>query len=114
MRDCSLKGDLVLDPFVGSGTTIMAAEKVGRRCYGIEYEPAYVDVIVRRWQAYTHQDAVLLGDGRSFDEIAAERLVAPDSHVAAPAKKLAPRADESADNDWIRLCDPDYEKEKDK
>lgn len=114
MRDCTSKGDLVLDGFLGSGTTIMAAEKVGRRCYGIEYEPAYVDVIVRRWQAYTHQDAVLLGDGRSFDEIAAERLVAPDSHVAAPAKKLAPRADESADNDWIRLCDPDYEKEKDK
>lgn len=54
------------------------------------------------------------GDGRSFDEIAAERLATADSHVTAPAKKLGPPADESADNDWIRLCDPDYEKEKDK
>jgi DNA modification methylase len=50
MRDCTSKGDLVLDPFIGSGTTIMAAEKVGRRCYGIEYEAGFVDVIVRRWQ----------------------------------------------------------------
>jgi DNA modification methylase len=114
MRDCTSKGDLVLDPFVGSGTTIMAAEKVGRRCYGIEYEAGFVDVIVRRWQAYTHRDAVLLGDRRTFDEIAAERLARPDPHVAAPAKKLAPRSDESADNDWVRLCDPDFEKEKDK
>jgi len=50
IRDCSLKGDLVLDVFLGSGTTIMAAEKVGRRGYGIEYDPAYVDVSIRRWQ----------------------------------------------------------------
>jgi DNA modification methylase len=51
MRDCTSRGGLVLDPFLGSGTTVIAAEKVGRRCYGIEYEAAYVDCAVRRWQA---------------------------------------------------------------
>jgi DNA modification methylase len=50
MRDCTAKGDLVLDPFLGSGTTIMAAEKIGRIAYGLEIEPAYVDVSIRRWQ----------------------------------------------------------------
>ena len=74
MRDCSSKGDIVLDPFLGSGTTLMAAAKVGRRCFGLEYEPAFVDVAVRRWQAYTKVDAILDGDGRTFDEIAEERL----------------------------------------
>jgi DNA modification methylase len=88
MRDCTSKGELVLDPFLGSGTTIMAAEKIGRRCFGLEYEPAYVDVAVRRWQAYTKTDAILEGDGRTFDQIAAERLAAseaprtPPSHAA--------------------------------
>ena len=74
MRDCSSKGDIVLDPFLGSGTTLMAAAKVGRRCFGLEYEPAFVDVAVRRWQAYTKVDAILNGEGRTFDEIAEERL----------------------------------------
>ena len=64
----------MFDPFLGSGTTVMAGEKIGRRCFGLEYEPAYVDVTVRRWQAYTKADAILEGDGRTFDEIAAERL----------------------------------------
>ena len=53
MRDCSRRGDIVLDPFMGSGTTIVAAERVGRRAYGLEIDPLYVDVAVRRWQAYT-------------------------------------------------------------
>ena len=64
---------LILDPFLGSGTTLIAAEKTGRRCCGIEYEPRYVDVAIRRWQAFTKTDASLEGDGRTFDEIAAER-----------------------------------------
>ena len=78
MRDCTSRGDLVLDPFLGSGATIIAAEKVGRVCFGLEYEPAYVDVVIRRWQVYTKFDAVLEGDGRTFDEIEAERLVAAE------------------------------------
>ena len=53
MRDCSRRGDIILDPFMGSGTTIMAAERVGRRAYGLELDPIYVDTAVRRWQAYT-------------------------------------------------------------
>jgi DNA modification methylase len=73
VRDCTTKGDLVLDPFLGSGTTLMAAEKIGRRARGLEYEATYVDVAIRRWEAYTGRDAVLDGDGRTFDEIEVER-----------------------------------------
>jgi DNA modification methylase len=73
MRDCSRRGDIVLDLFVGSGTTIMAGERVGRRAYGLEIDPLYVDVAVRRWQAYTRRDAVLNGTSETFDEVAAAR-----------------------------------------
>ena len=73
MRDCSRRGDIVLDPFMGSGTTIVAAERVGRRAYGLEIDPLYVDVAVRRWQAYTRRDAVLKSTGETFDEVAAVR-----------------------------------------
>jgi DNA modification methylase len=76
IRDCTTRGDIVLDPFLGSGTTILAAEKVGRRGYGVEYEPRYVDVSIRRWESYTKQEAVLEGDGRTFAEVRAERLEA--------------------------------------
>jgi DNA modification methylase len=73
MRDCSRRGDIVLDPFIGSGTTILAAERVGRRAYGLDIDPLYVDVAVRRWQAYTRRDAVLTGTGETFDEAAFAR-----------------------------------------
>ena len=53
MRDCTRRDDFVLDPFLGAGTTILAAERVGRRAYGIEIDPLYVDVAIRRWQAAT-------------------------------------------------------------
>ena len=75
MRDCSVKHDIVLDGFMGSGTTLMAAEKLGRRGYGLEYDPAYVDVCIRRWEACTKLEAILEGDGRTWSEIRAERLV---------------------------------------
>jgi len=55
--DCSARGDIVLDPFLGSGSTLIAAERVGRVCCGIELEPLYVDTAIRRWQRFT-------GDGR--------------------------------------------------
>ena len=51
--DVTRRGDIVLDPFLGSGTTLMACERTGRRCYGLELDPLYIDIIVRRWQAYT-------------------------------------------------------------
>ena len=73
IRDCSSRGDIVLDPFMGSGTTILAAERVGRRGYGLELDPLYVDVAVRRWQAYTRRDATLKSTGQTFDEVAAVR-----------------------------------------
>jgi hypothetical protein len=49
--DCSARGDIVLDAFLGSGTTVIAAERTGRRCYGIELDPGYADTIIRGWQA---------------------------------------------------------------
>jgi len=65
----SSPGQAVYEPFMGSGTTLIAAETTGRVCLGIELNPAYVDVAVERWQQFTGQVAVLDGDGRSFDEI---------------------------------------------
>jgi DNA modification methylase len=76
MRDCSRRGDIVLDPFTGSGTTILAAERVGRRAYGLEIVPLYVDVAVRRWQAFTKRDALLKETGQTFDEVAETRTAA--------------------------------------
>jgi DNA modification methylase len=73
MRDCSRRGDIVLDPFVGSGTTILAAEQVGRRAYALDIDPKYVDVSIRRWQRYTRRDAVHAASGKTFDELAIER-----------------------------------------
>lgn len=69
----SSPGQAVYEPFSGSGTTIIAAEMTGRACHAIEIEPGYVDVAVRRWQDFTGQKATLEGDGRTFEEIAAER-----------------------------------------
>ena len=60
MRNSSLASQLVLDPFLGSGTTMIAAERLGRRCYGMEIEPRYVDVAVRRWEEFTGRKAELL------------------------------------------------------
>jgi DNA modification methylase len=72
IMDCSARGGLVLDPFLGSGSTIIAAERTGRRCFGLEIDPLYVDTIVRRWQAYTGEVARHAVSGRSFAEIEAE------------------------------------------
>jgi DNA modification methylase len=73
--DCSARGDIVLDPFLGSGTTLMAAERTGRVCYALELDPLYVDATIRRWQVYTGGQALNAATGRSFDEIMAEREV---------------------------------------
>jgi DNA modification methylase len=63
----------VLDPFGGSGSTLIACERTGRQARLIELEPKYCDVIVRRWQDHTGREAMLEGDGRTFGELAAER-----------------------------------------
>ena len=71
--DCSRRGDLVLDGFAGSGTTILAAERTGRVGYGIEIDPRYVDVALRRMAEYAGLEPVLAHTGKPFDEVASER-----------------------------------------
>jgi DNA modification methylase len=66
--DCTARRDIVLDPFLGSGTTTIAAERTGRACYGMEIDPHYVDVVVRRWQAFTGQVAIHESTGKPFTE----------------------------------------------
>ncbi|MES2531940.1 MAG: site-specific DNA-methyltransferase [Pseudomonadota bacterium] len=70
----SSPGQAIYEPFSGSGTTLIACEMTGRIGYAIELDPAYIDVAVKRWQAFTGKLATLDGDGRTFDEIAAERV----------------------------------------
>jgi DNA modification methylase len=81
IRNSSPRGGLVLDPFGGSGTTLIAAERTGRKAALLELDPRYVDVIVQRWQAETGREAVLDGDGRSFAAFAAERSSASVSET---------------------------------
>jgi DNA modification methylase len=77
MRDCSRRGSIILDAFAGSGTTIMAAEQIGRRAYCIEIDPRYIDVAIRRWQRFTGKDAVLESSGQTFEELPAARSDQP-------------------------------------
>src|SRR5580658_653336 len=67
------RGELVYDPFLGSGTTLAAAEVTERVCYGTELDAKYVDVVVQRFIGLSGKKAVLEGDGRTFEEIARER-----------------------------------------
>jgi DNA modification methylase len=84
IRDVSKPGEIVLDGFLGSGTTILAAERTKRRCFGIEIEPRYVDVAIRRWEAMTGKEAVLEGTGQSFANVIVERsIVAEPSDVGS-------------------------------
>jgi hypothetical protein len=70
--DCTAPGDIVFDPFVGNGTAIVAAERTGRRCYGIEFDPRYVDAAIRRWQRLTGRVA-RNGQGQTFDQLDIQR-----------------------------------------
>jgi hypothetical protein len=72
--DCTARGDIVLDPFLGSGSTLIASERTGRRCFGMELDPQYVDVAIRRWQHHTGGHAIHALTGRRFDEME------PDPH----------------------------------
>ena len=71
--DCTLPRELVLDSFLGSGTTLLAAERTGRRCAGIEIDPLYVDVAIRRWERLTGREAKHIATGKSFAELGRER-----------------------------------------
>jgi hypothetical protein len=114
MRDCTHEGDVVLDSFAGAGSTVIAAEKIGRRCRGLEWEPRSVDVAIRRWEAYTRMQAVLDGDGRTYAEIKIDRESSPAEFrqpPSAPADdkqhNLHPTVPASNEaEDWVRLCEP--------
>jgi DNA modification methylase len=66
-------GEACYDPFLGSGSTLIAAESIGRTCYGMEVDPCYVDVAVQRWQRFTGKQAALDGKRQTFEEIARMR-----------------------------------------
>jgi DNA modification methylase len=73
LLDCSARGDAVLDGFLGSGSTLIAAERTGRCCYGIELDPVYVDTAVQRWQRYTGDHAIHRTTGKRFEEATLDR-----------------------------------------
>jgi DNA modification methylase len=75
MRDVTKRGAIVLDTFLGSGSTLMAAQETGRACCGIDLDPQYVDVSIRRWQNATGGTAVLLNTGETFAEVARSKLL---------------------------------------
>jgi DNA modification methylase len=86
IKDCTRRRDIVLDTFCGSGTTILAAERVGRRGYGLELEPRFVDVAIKRWQAFSRKDAIHVETGLTFDETTSKRAEVPAAD-AAPAQR---------------------------
>ncbi len=71
LMDCSARNDIVLDSFLGSGTTLIAAERTGRVCHGIEIDPGYIDTTIRRWQIFTGKQRST-ASGRSFAELEQE------------------------------------------
>jgi 16S rRNA G966 N2-methylase RsmD len=73
VKDCSRRNHIVLDPFAGSGTVLIAAERTGRRARALEIDPHYVDVAIKRWEAYTGKPATLASTGSSFEEISEQR-----------------------------------------
>lgn len=75
IKDVSERGGVVLDCFGGSGSTVIAAHKTGRRAHVMEFDPAYVDTIIRRWQIFAKDEARHAGSEASFDEIKRERLL---------------------------------------
>ncbi len=89
MVNNSSPGDAVYDPFMGSGTTLIAAETVGRGCLGIEIDPLYVDVAVRRWQAFSGREATLVATGQTFAAIANEREASGSSAPEAGGEARA-------------------------
>jgi DNA modification methylase len=102
----SSPGQAVYDPFLGSGTTMIAAEQTGRACFGLELNPTYVDVIVERWQQFTGKAATLEGDGRTFEEVKRERSKDnPDAAEAGEGKSGPSPAARARSEDRARGAD---------
>jgi tRNA G10 N-methylase Trm11 len=78
-------GDIVIDPFLGSGSTLIACEKTGRRCRGVELDPLYIEVILRRYEAVTRQAAVLESTGETYVELTARRQFEAEHRANATA-----------------------------
>jgi hypothetical protein len=95
MQNNSGANQTVYDPFLGSGTTLIAAETIERVCLGMELEPRFVDVAIRRWQAFTGKDAVRLDDGKPFNDIAAEYPIAESARRRRSAKRRTSRTNKS-------------------
>jgi DNA modification methylase len=93
LLDVTARGDIVIDPFLGSGSTLVAAEKTGRRCRGVEIDPLYVDVIIRRYQAETGREAILEATGETFTALAARRRDERADGSARPNSRNALRGE---------------------
>jgi DNA modification methylase len=88
IKDCSRRNGLVLDPFAGSGTVLIAAERTGRWARTMEIDPHYVDVAVKRWQDYTGKSAVLVNTGQTFEEAGERSFDGPLLLPSAPPTSL--------------------------
>jgi hypothetical protein len=77
LRDVTKRGGVVLDTFLGSGSTLMAAQETGRICCGVELDPLYVDVAIRRWQKATGREATLVRTGQTFNNLSSRQLASP-------------------------------------
>jgi DNA modification methylase len=89
IKDCSRRGGIVLDPFCGSGTVLIAAQRTGRKARALEIDPAYVDVAVKRWQTFTGKAAILAETGQTFEEVAEARNNKNSSDEAAGSRTVA-------------------------
>ena len=106
IRDVTRRGALVLDPFAGSGSTLIAAEKTGRQARCIEYEPRYCDVIVRRWQAYTGKMATFEGTDLTFEDFEGARSSAAAQPPAPQPSSTNPTGSYRDDQKPRKLHDP--------
>ena len=96
LRDCSKRGGVVLDPFCGSGTILIAAEKTGRRAHAMEIDPLYLDASIRRWQAYRGAQAVNTKTGLTFAETAFAPTGSPQPDALADSRTAAGQASKEA------------------